>query len=46
MVLRLRFKRTDVDATIEHANKRTSALIGKRWRGEVRIACVNSGATW
>jgi hypothetical protein len=42
----LHFKCTDVDATIEHANKRASTLIGKRRRGEVRIACVDSRAAW
>ena len=42
---RLHFKRADVDATIEDSNKRTSTLVVKRRRCEVRIACVNSGAT-
>ena len=32
-------------ATIEHANVRTSTLVVDRRRREVGIACVNSGAT-
>jgi hypothetical protein len=42
----LHFKCAHVNATIEHAGKSGSALIVKRRRCEVRIACVNSGATW
>jgi hypothetical protein len=41
----LHLKRSDVDATVEHANKSGPALVVVRRRSEVRIACVDGRAT-
>jgi len=39
----LHFKRANVDPTVNHSCKTGPALIERRQRSEVRVACVNSG---
>ena len=40
----LQLKRSDVDATVKHANKSGPALVVVRRRREIRIACVDGRA--
>ena len=40
----MHLKRSDVDATVKHANKSGPALVVVRRRSEVRIACVDGRA--
>jgi hypothetical protein len=40
----LHLKRSDIDATVEYANKSRPALIEERWRGEVGVAHVDGRA--
>src|SRR5438309_1523357 len=38
---RLHFKRADIDATIEHTNKRSAALVIEGRRSKLRVARIN-----
>ena len=40
----MHLKRSDVDATVEYANKSRPALVEERRRSKIRIACVNRRA--